>query len=74
MAPRRQFHGTNEPENPAMGCIGDPKRIPFDFAQGRLSCLAALGRRNDNGVSIGFVRVSSKAKWTVVENALRFGE
>jgi hypothetical protein len=53
---------------------GDPKRIPFDFAQGRLSCVTALGRRNDNGVSIGFVRVSSKAKWTVVENALRFGE
>jgi len=28
-------------------------KIPFDFAQGRLSCLAALARRNDKVVGVG---------------------
>jgi len=30
-----------------MGACGDEQQIPFDFAQGRLSWLAALARRND---------------------------
>jgi hypothetical protein len=28
------------------------QRIPFDFAQGRLSCLASLARRNDKGEEV----------------------
>ena len=28
------------------------QRIPFGFAQGRLSCLALLARRNDKGEEV----------------------
>jgi hypothetical protein len=30
------------------------QQIPFGFAQGRLSCLAALARRNDKDCSDGY--------------------
>jgi len=47
--------------HPGLGA-GRLQRIPFDFAQGGLSCLAALARWNDRGEKdgqSGMERVSS---------------
>jgi hypothetical protein len=45
------------------GGIRDQKQIPFDFAQGRLSGLAGLARRNDNMMEINMMGIGCDRGW-----------